>query len=314
MRPGLTVSLLAHAALLGIGLVAFPEARPFEVEDIQALPVDLIDIAELTDLARGDESSRILPEEAPQPATPVEAELPTPAPAETPADQPVEAARPPEARPEPAPEAEPVSEDVASLPEPAETAEPEAPAEVESAAPAPPVDARLPHRRPKPPRIAPPPPETPAVAEREPEQEFNVDDITALLNKRIEAGGSPDPSSDPQTLGAPEGEAAAAMTQSELAALKARLYSCWTPPLGARGAAALVVTVKITLMPDGSLAGQPELLGVAGVSDPLAQVAAEAAVRAVLECAPFGDILRPEKYALWREITFDFDPRYMLGG
>jgi hypothetical protein len=47
---------------------------------------------------------------------------------------------------------------------------------------------------------------------------------------------------------------------------------------------------------------------------PLAQVAAESAVRAVVQCAPFGDILRPEKYALWREIDFVFDPRQMLGG
>jgi hypothetical protein len=46
----------------------------------------------------------------------------------------------------------------------------------------------------------------------------------------------------------------------------------------------------------------------------LTQIAAESAIRAVVQCAPFGDILRPEKYALWSEIEFVFDPREMLGG
>jgi hypothetical protein len=52
-------------------------------------------------------------------------------------------------------------------------------------------------------------------------------------------------------------------------------------------------------------------------SSPLAQVAVESAIRAVTQCAPFGDILRPEKYALWNQIDFvfdPFDPREMLGG
>ena len=104
------------------------------------------------------------------------------------------------------------------------------------------------------------------------------------------------------------------MTQSEIAALKARLYRCWSPPVAVREAGALVVEVRISLLPDGSLAGPPIIMGVAQASDPLAQVAAESAIRAVVQCAPFGDILRPETYALWNQIDFVFDPREMLGG
>jgi colicin import membrane protein len=81
-----------------------------------------------------------------------------------------------------------------------------------------------------------------------------------------------------------------------------------------REAESLVVEVRITLLPDGSLAGEPQLLSVGSVSNPLSQIAAEAAIRAVVQCAPFGDILRPEKYALWQQIDFVFDPRHMLGG
>jgi hypothetical protein len=102
------------------------------------------------------------------------------------------------------------------------------------------------------------------------------------------------------------------MTQSELAALQARLYQCWSPPVAVREAGALVVTVRILLLPDGSLAGEPQIID-AGFH-PLSQIASESAVRAVVQCAPFGDILRPEKYAVWQQIDFVFDPRQMLGG
>ena len=104
------------------------------------------------------------------------------------------------------------------------------------------------------------------------------------------------------------------MTQSEIAALKARLYRCWNPPVAVREAASLVVKVRISLLPDGVLAGAAADAIEHATTTRLSQIAAESAVRAVVQCAPFGDILRPEKYALWNEIEFVFDPREMLGG
>jgi hypothetical protein len=143
--------------------------------------------------------------------------------------------------------------------------------------------------------------------------EFNTEDIAALLDKQEPAGGGdPVPSQEPQTLGSIDGRAEAAMTQSEIEALKARLYRCWNPPVGVREAGGLRVTVRISLLQDGSLSAAPEVLE-AGFH-PLSQIAAESAVRAVAQCAPFGDILRPEKYALWSQIDFVFDPQLMLGG
>jgi hypothetical protein len=204
------------------------------------------------------------------------------------------------------------------LPEPQETAPPEA---LEPAAP---IEPNLPRARPSPPQpvVAEPTPapeapeRPPSVAQpQEPEPEFNPDDIAALLNKQEPAGGGdPLPSPEPQTIGSIEGQAEAAMTQSEIAALKARLYQCWNPPIGVREAGALIVEVRISLLQDGSLANPPLIVSVENASNPLAQIAAEAAIRAVVQCAPFGDILRPEKYALWSQIDFVFDPREMLGG
>jgi outer membrane biosynthesis protein TonB len=325
MRVGLAVSILGHAAILGFGFIAFPEARPFVVTEIEALPVDLVEVADETDLLAGDKKSEQLPEEKPQPKPEVAAALPSPEPAEKPAERPVEAAREPTPPPPPPPqeeaEPEPEPEAVAALPDPAEPAPPEEDAEpLPEAQPQPekrpPVEARAPRARPDPPkqvaRVEPPKRSQP-VEPPETRPEFNPDDIAALLNKQEPAGGGdPMPAEEPQTLGSIDGRAEAAMTQSELAALQARLYQCWSPPVAVREAGALVVTVRILLLPDGSLAGEPQIID-AGFH-PLSQIASESAVRAVVQCAPFGDILRPEKYAVWQQIDFVFDPRQMLGG
>jgi hypothetical protein len=345
MRFGLGVSIFGHLAILGFGFVAFPEARPFTPEMIEALPVDLVPISEVTDLLVGDENAEALPEDKPQPNNAVQAEAPVAKPAEKPAEKPVEAAAapappppppPPPPEPEAPPEPEPEPEQVAALTPPEPAPEEEEPEPLAALEPAPkvPVQPNVPKARPEPPKPvaqpkpAPPKPAPPAapskqeqdrlreLTEPEPETEtFSTDDIAALLDKREPAGGgSPEAAPEPQTLGSIQGEAEAAMTQSELAALQARLYQCWNPPVGVREAGELVVTVRISLLQDGSLATQPQLVSVGLVSDPLAQVAAESAMRAVVQCSPFGDILRPEKYSLWREIDFVFDPRMMLGG
>jgi hypothetical protein len=321
MRAGLTVSIIGHAAILGIGLIAFPDMRPFQVEEIEALPVELIDVADETDLLKGDENAEIAPEETPQPVAEVEA--PTPEPVEEKvAEKPVEAARTPTPPPPPPPpEPEPEPDEIAALPEMQEPL-PEPEPEPEPAVEPEPQPAPVPRARPNPPKQVVQPPREPAPEQpqdvarpEQPKPEFNADEITALLNKQTPAGGgAPTPAAEPQTIGSIDGQAEAAMTQSEIAALKAKLYACWSPPVAVREAAYLIVEVRITLLPDGSLAGSPEPISVTSASDPLAQVAVEAAVRAVQKCAPFGDILRPEKYALWNKIDFVFDPREMLGG
>lgn len=305
MRAGLTVSIVGHAFILGLGLVALG-TKPLESEKIDALPVELVSVEEETDLLKGDKTSEILPEETPQPTPDVEAEIPAPEPAEKPAEKVVEATPvppPPPPPPEPEPVAEPEPEtQVASIPEP----EP-APEVVPEPTPVP-VNPNIPRPRPNPPKPIVQPKPAPA-----PKEQFNADDIAALLNKQEpRGGGAPEPVAEPQTLGSIEGHAEAAMTQSEIAALKARLYRCWNPPVAVREAADLVVTVRINLLIDGSLSGAPQVVG--GGLDSLSQIAAESAVRAVVQCAPFGDILRPDKYALWNEIEFVFDPREMLGG
>jgi hypothetical protein len=48
MRVGLGISVFAHVALLGFGFVAFPDAEAFKPEAIEALPVDLVTVSDVT--------------------------------------------------------------------------------------------------------------------------------------------------------------------------------------------------------------------------------------------------------------------------
>ncbi|MYZ48127.1 TonB C-terminal domain-containing protein [Propylenella binzhouense] len=363
MRVGLGVSIAGHLAILAIGFVAFPEARPFTVDPIEALPVELVTVSDKTDLLQGDKKAEKAPDEKPQPKATVKAPQPAPKAAEKPAEKIVEAARepapppppepapkvaekppapPPPAEPEPKPVRDvmkearpepPKPKQLAALPKPPEEPAPKAaepkPAEAKpepepaAAAEAPQPPAAPPRSRPAPPKQmaeAKPQPAKPAtpekpkvVAEAKPDKpKFDTNDIAALLNKQeAQGGGDPNPRPEPQTLGSIDGRAEAAMTQSEIEALKAMLYRCWNPPRGVREAGSLSVTVAISLLPDGSLASAPRV--VSGVFDSLSQIAAESALRAVQVCAPY-TILPSNKYEAWRQIEFTFDPREMLGG
>ena len=61
---------------------------------------------------------------------------------------------------------------------------------------------------------------------------------------------------------------------------------------------------------DGYVQSGPSVLN--GGGDPLFNLAAEAAMRAVNRCQPY--VLPAEKYDLWRDINVTFDPREMLRG
>lgn len=346
MRKALIISVAAHALILGVGFAAFPELRPFSDTSVDALPVELVSVDDTTDLLKGTRTAEALPEVEPQ-AQPsrkdeevlksviAEAEKPgksmrvisterkppsKPAPAVDQSSRTAEAPKPSAAEPKAAP-----AEEVAALPRP--------PAIRPKARPTPPVRiAEAAVMTEEPPQLSPPvEPQASRTAETTPpprsllaraddipaaldmqEQSFRSRDIAALLDKRDPAAAAaPDASLLPQTLGIENGFNAAAMTMSEIDALKSSLHRCWSPPRGVREAGALRVTVGIDLNPDGTLAGHPRVLTSA--YDSLTQIAAESAVRAVYTCAPF-NMLPPEKYALWRNIEFTFDPREMLGG
>ncbi|NDW04264.1 hypothetical protein [Jiella pacifica] len=259
------------------------------------------------------------PEPSPEP---VPQAVPTPRP--EPSPQPAEVAQPQEPAPaEPTPaEADPIEEAIATAEaQPEEKPEPQ-PEPEQKPAPTPeaPQVASLPDRgpvpqvRPSPPRPAqtetkkPEKPVEKPVQAAEDDSEFDPDKIAALLNKEKSAGGGAKRSQQQASLGG-DRRTGAKLSMSELDALRGQVSQCWSPPAGVSEAGSLRVTIRMRLDPSGGLEGRPELVD-GGSGSTIERAAGDAALRAVIRCAPYK--LPPEKYDTWSEVLLNFDPSQML--
>jgi len=311
MRISLVISALVHVAIIGLGSLAFPVARPFEVEPMKVLPVDIVEASELTRLKAGVKDAEEKEAETPKPGEAQKAEdaektnerkrmaaLPPPPPPQPEAPK---AATPPPLAQRPQPRAQEKKSEPEPVPAKAE-AEPKEMSDNELKKEPPPLPPVRPAHVPRP-ALQP-------KADKEPN--FDADRIAALLNKiptdQAPAGGQP-AVPEPPSAGDPRG-LDARMSLSELDALRAQISPCWSPPIGVQGAADLVVQLRLALNTDGTLTRPPEILTSGSGLAFLA--AADSARRAVLRCQPYE--LPAEKYDAWRDIKVNFDPREMLGG
>ncbi len=163
-----------------------------------------------------------------------------------------------------------------------------------------------------------------AEAKRKAEEEkkkkqFDADRIAALIDKSPDKRGAPRTATPPTkptdytgpTAGERRGtDTVLSAREADLlkSQLSGQLKRCWHLPGGGGGIETTVVTLKWRLKPDGSLDGLPQV--VEPQSGPVFQIAAEAAVRAVTRCAPFD--LPQDKYAVWKSVEWNFDPREMM--
>lgn len=158
-----------------------------------------------------------------------------------------------------------------------------------------------------------------AEAKKKKKKKFDADRIAALIDKSPDKRGAPRTSTPPTKPTDFKGPTAGVRrgTDSVLSAreqdllksqLSGQLKRCWHLPGGGGGIETMVVTLSWNLKQDGSLDGVPKV--VRPQSGPVFQIAAEAAMRAVTRCAPF-DLPR-EKYAVWKLVTWSFDPRDMM--
>ncbi len=112
-----------------------------------------------------------------------------------------------------------------------------------------------------------------------------------------------------------QGQGNQSLASADLAdALKSQIYRCWNPPVGAPNPNDLVVDFDLQLSADGTVLGRPQLSGnsAAAMGNPYTRAAAEAAIRAIYQCAPYN--LPAKRYSEWKEINpFRFDPREMMG-
>ena len=289
MQPGVTISSIGHAAILGWGLVTFA-VTPLETPRTEAMPVDLVSISEFTELRAGSKTAKAAPEQK-QKAEKVAEPKPVTDSEKKPVDKPEpkkEAAAPPPPPPEPKPT------------EPKAEQKPEPKAE-EVRVPEPP-------KKPAPPKLV---EQVKPQNQQAKQRDCNPDRIAALLDKREPArqrttGETPSPVA---TLGVTVGTASR-LSQSEIDALRAQIQACWNPPVGAENAQELIVRLRIQFRPDGTLSAEPELMN-RGTS-PYFRVATESAMRAVRRCQPY--TMPSAKYDIWKDVEVTFDPRDMFGG
>ena len=96
---------------------------------------------------------------------------------------------------------------------------------------------------------------------------------------------------------------------SEQDRLRSHLAVCWTPPPGAAGADTLIVDIIVRLnkraeVKDVEIEDENRMR-----SDPTFKAAARAAQRAIFDCSPLP--LPLDKYDVWKELPFAFDPRFI---
>ena len=115
MRVGLVTSGILHAVILTWGMVALHAPDAFDVPDVESLPVELVTLAEITQVQKGAEDAK-----KDGPATPVPTEKPPVDPeAENVGDQKLDQQAPETA------EQKPVEVEQAQLPKPSEAPTPE---------------------------------------------------------------------------------------------------------------------------------------------------------------------------------------------
>ena len=291
MRSGLILSAILHVSVLLATMIVLPRWSTEVDRPPLAIPIEF-EIGDVTNIKANPE---------PVEEDPVEEVKPEPEPEPEPEPRKTAEAAPklppppaPEPEPEPAPKLEPKPEPKEEKPKEAEKPKPKVTAKA-----APRIKPKVPPQK----------------------KSFDLNRVAALLDKLpeepkqrqeadsdAEAASTSGPATQQVGLGT-------SVTLSEIDALRAQVERCWNFPAGAANPEDLVVTVKISLNPDGTLASAPEVAQrdrARVITDQYFRVAAEAAVRAVRRCEPYK--LPVEKYSNWREIELRFDPRELLGG
>ncbi len=313
MRIGLSISFSIHAAILLAAVVVLPEPDKFLPEPEESIPVEIVDISEIsqrvatTTKAKTDPPKKALPLKVDEVGEPLpNAELAKEIKKAALEPQPEPAPEPEKKEPEPS-EPDPVKElieKVEKQPEP--TPEPEA-KKVEAVAKPIPV----PRRKPKVPKSF-------KAAEKKPKKKkpkLDLNKLSALLNKiddkrtapvkPVDETGTPANSEIASLIGQDQ-----KLSGNEIDWLISRISQCWSPPIGMKESGAVIPRIQFEMDIEGNVIGSPSVTNSS--SNPLFGVAVRSAINAIYGCAPYSQ-LPPEKYNKWRIIAVNFDPREMLG-
>ncbi len=340
MRFGLPISIVLHLAILIWATISIGSAKVPVVLEPVPVQVDMLTTAQFADLRKGSETSKVKTTAAkPKDAEPVDA---PPVKAKRKADVP-----PPKAEPEPPKPEPPKPEPPKPEPPKPEPPKPEPPkpdpiaeqlAKPEPKKPEPPKPDPIAEQLSKPAPKNPDPPKADPITEQlkkvaaldppkapkkvPPKKKgLDITKLQAQINQLPDA--APDAGSDATPDPAAPTKAAAIGVKkpsgTQLSATEELMFSnifnnkvkqCWTVLAGASDFRDLKVHVNFDLGVDGRLLADP--VASRGTGSPTAQLAAEAAIRAIRECQPYD--LPPELHDKWKSWDYDFDPQTMFGG
>ena len=152
------------------------------------------------------------------------------------------------------------------------------------------------------------------VSEFEKDELFDPNNIAALIDKSKEESAETTIKSNKITQSNQKNVTSNTLTLSEEDALKAQIFGCWSIPLGLPYNENLLVRIKLSLKPDGTVINS-EILDHARMNKPgqgFYKVLAESALRAVRLCQPLK--VPSTGYERWKNLQLNFDAREMLKG
>ena len=152
------------------------------------------------------------------------------------------------------------------------------------------------------------------VSEFEKDELFDPNNIAALIDKSKEQSAETTNKNDKITQSNQKNITTSALTLSEEDALKAQIFGCWSIPLGLPYNENLLVRIKLSLKPDGTVINS-EILDHARMNKPgqgFYKVLAESALRAIRLCQPLR--VPSTGYERWKDLQLNFDAREMLRG
>lgn len=286
MRRAAIGSGLFHLAIFLFAWFGLPDLFRRELPPETPLVVEVLPLAEITNVPPPKPEPPKVAEKPPEPPKP---EPPKPEPPKV-----VEQPKPEPPKPEP-------PKPVAAPPPP-----PPPP-------PAPTLKAELP----------PPPPPKPKPAPTPPKPQKNAFDLDSMLKdltkpKPQAAAPSPTPPAPQQQAAAPRASTNAPsnptlpVSMTEMDAIRRHIERCWNPPVGAKDSDKQIIDVKVSLDPDGTVRDARAADQGRMRSDDFYRAAAESAERAIRRCSPLP--IPREKYDQFRDFTMSFNLREMLGG
>ena len=152
------------------------------------------------------------------------------------------------------------------------------------------------------------------VSEFEKDELFDPNNIAALIDKSKEESAETTNKTNKITQSNQKNITTSALTLSEEDALKAQIFGCWSIPLGLPYNENLLVRIKLSLKPDGTVINS-EILDHARMNKPgqgFYKVLAESALRAIRLCQPLR--VPSTGYERWKDLQLNFDAREMLKG